>query len=198
MITIRSAKFVTSAAKFSQIPEEDLPEFAFIGRSNVGKSSLINTLLNMKKMVKVSNTPGKTQLINFFDINNEFYLVDLPGYGYAKASKSAKDSWSKNIKDYLLKSPRLQLLFLLIDSRHGLKEVDKLMINLLIDYGVPYCIIATKRDKLSGNEWAKQRQIISKQLNIQKNELISFSSVNRTGKDDVLQIIEQCITSEDV
>lgn len=196
MFKINHSSFVKSVAQISQLPEEKLPEFAFIGRSNVGKSSLINTLTNKKSLVKVSNTPGKTQLINYFNINDSLYFVDLPGYGFARASKSAKDAWSKNIRNYLLHSEYLNLLFVLIDSRHGIKANDMEMFQFLYEYEIPCCVIATKRDKLSGNAWTKQRKLIGQQLNVSLSDVLAFSSVTRQGKNELLTIIEDVLNGD--
>ena len=190
MYEIKKSEFITSIAKYqnSEKPEEKI-EFAFLGRSNVGKSSLINHLVNKKKLVKISRTPGKTQLINYFLINDELYFVDLPGYGFAKVSKSSRDSWAKNIQEYLRHSKSLKLLFLLIDARHGFKEIDFFMIEFLNKNNIPYYIIATKRDKLSGNEWAKNEKKMKKILNM-NSKIATYSVPKHIGKENILALIE--------
>jgi len=141
-------EFLKSITNLDQRPEKDLPEISFIGRSNVGKSSLLNAIWNKKNMAKISSTPGKTRLINYFLVNDFFYFVDLPGYGYAKLPKKISNTWAKMIEDYLLNSERLRLICLLVDSRHKLVENDSQMIEWLKFNNLPYIIILTKTDKL--------------------------------------------------
>lgn len=191
MLKIKKATFVTSCAHISQIPEKVLPEFAFLGRSNVGKSSLINTIVNQNKLVKVAKRPGTTQLINYFEINEDRYFVDLPGYGFARAPKSEKSRWSKNINQYLRFSENLKLLFLLIDSRHGIKEIDWMMIKFLQEENIPFSLIATKRDKLSGNDWFKQKKKMKEQVGNDNLKIISFSSLKVRGVQEVLDVIDE-------
>lgn len=142
------AEFVKSASKLSESPNHNLPEFAFIGRSNVGKSSLINALVNRKNFARTSKTPGRTQLLNFFSVANKLMIADLPGYGYAKASKSIKENFPHLISEYLLNSNHLKRIFVLIDCRHGFKEIDLDFIEMLDEYGLSYQIILTKCDKI--------------------------------------------------
>ena len=146
---IKDAQFICSSSKISQCPSADIPEYAFIGRSNVGKSSLINMLTGQKVLAKVSSQPGKTKLINHFLINNEWYLVDLPGYGYAKASKKERSVFSNIIDDYISNRENLTLLFVLVDSRLEPQKIDLEFINKLGEYGVPFALIFTKLDKLN-------------------------------------------------
>ena len=152
---IKSATFICSSADFKQCPNSTFFEFAFIGRSNVGKSTLINYLTNKKKLAKTSSTPGKTQLINHFSINNNWYLVDLPGYGYAKTSKSNRAIFHKMISDYLSDRKNLICLFVLVDSRHELQEIDSDFMQWLAEKEIPFSIIFTKIDKLSKNKLSK-------------------------------------------
>lgn len=188
MIKIKNSDFVISAVKKEQYPITGLPEIAFVGRSNVGKSSIINALTNRKKLAKVSQTPGKTRLINFFIINgDEFYLVDLPGYGYAKVSKTEKASWGKTIETYLNGRQELKRVVLLVDSRHKPTADDIQMHEWIKFYGYDEIVIATKSDKLSNNELRKSEKVIRETLNLEKEDkLYFFSSLNKKGKDELV------------
>ncbi len=191
MIKIKNSDFVISAVKKEQYPITGLPEIAFVGRSNVGKSSIINALTNRKKLAKVSQTPGKTRLINFFIINgDEFYLVDLPGYGYAKVSKTEKASWGKTIETYLNGRQELKRVVLLVDSRHKPTADDIQMHEWIKFYGYDEVVIATKSDKLSNNELRKSEKVIREALNLEKEDkLYFFSSVNKKGKDELIDTL---------
>ena len=188
MFKIKNSDFVTSAVKKDQYPITGLPEIAFVGRSNVGKSSIINALTNRRKLAKVSQTPGKTRLINFFIINNEeLYLVDLPGYGYAKVSKTEKATWGNTIETYLSGRSELKRVVLLVDARHKPTADDIQMHEWIKFYGYDEVIIATKSDKLSNNELRKNEKIIRDTLKLGKEEpLYFFSSVNKKGKDELI------------
>ena len=194
-MTIKSAEFITSAVKPSQYPEAGLPEIAFAGRSNVGKSSLINLLLNRKALAKVSSSPGKTRTINFFNINNgEFRLVDLPGYGYAKVSKSMSEDWGKMMETFLTKREGLLKVVQLVDSRHEPSAQDRQMYEFLQYYGLDGIVVATKADKLSKNELAKNMALIRKSLKMEKGDvLIATSSLSRTGTEELLNTIEEIL-----
>ncbi len=148
----KQCNFIMGAAKTEQLPDYELPEIAFAGRSNVGKSSLINALLNRKRLARTSKTPGRTQEINFFNLIDKLLIVDLPGYGYAKVSRSTKNSWNKTIRLYLKGRAQLKRVFLLVDSRHGIKEVDNSIMDLLDEAAVSYQIVLTKIDKIKGSD----------------------------------------------
>ena len=163
---ILSAKFMTSAAKPKQFPVDSKPQVAFAGRSNVGKSSLINAILNRKSLVKTSATPGKTQLINFFLINEQFYCVDLPGYGYAKAPRSVVDEWAPMIEGYIRESPQIAVVIVLLDIRREPDARDARLVEWLAHYGVPACYVLTKADKLKRGEMTTARQTITKKLGL--------------------------------
>lgn len=187
---INTSEFVTSAVKRDQYPEEIRNEVAFVGRSNVGKSSLINSLTNRRKLAKVSRTPGRTRLVNYFLVNNDFYLVDLPGYGYAKVSKKEKESWGKIIEDYLYVREPLKKVVLLVDSRHKPTADDIMMYDWIKHYGYEVLLIATKSDKLTNNERVKSTKIIREALKLGKEEkLLFFSSLNKKGKDELIDEI---------
>lgn len=184
---IKQSEFVTSAVKPEQYPTDNRMEFAFVGRSNVGKSSLINTITNRRKLVKVSGTPGKTRLINFFLINNSFYFVDLPGYGYAKVSKSEKASWGKMMEKYLVNRPQLKKVILLVDSRHKPTNDDVMMYEWIRHYGYDIVVVATKKDKLTKNELQKSVKVIQETLKLNKEEpIMFFSSLKKEGKEELL------------
>lgn len=184
---IKQSEFIISAVRKPQYPIDERVEIAFVGRSNVGKSSIINALTNRKKLAKVSQTPGKTKLINFFLINNDFYLVDLPGYGYAKVSKAEKESWGKTIEDYLAGRDELKRVVLLIDSRHKPTADDIMMHEWILHYGYDVTVVATKSDKLSNNELRKSEKIIRETLKLEKEDkLYFFSSLNKKGKDELI------------
>ncbi len=180
---INSAEFIKSISAFKQAPNDNFAHVAFAGRSNVGKSSLLNTLLGRKKLVKVSSTPGKTQTINFFLINKSFFLVDLPGYGYAKVSKSLKYSWGKLIESYLANSEQLRCVVMLIDIRHPLQSMDRDLLLWLNENHIPVCLVGTKADKLSKNQLNKNLAQLSKNDDFQNlKNIIPFSAVTGQGK----------------
>ncbi len=179
MKKITSAKFITSSTCLKDCPDFNLPEIALIGRSNVGKSSFINTLVNRKKLAHTSNTPGKTRLINFYNINEELIIADLPGYGYAKVSKSEQEKWKKSLEEYLKERKSLKAVIQFIDGRHDVQNNDTLMREWLDFYKIPIITLATKTDTLSKNEAFKSVQNISKTLD---TEVIEFSSKTGVGK----------------
>ncbi|MDR0955370.1 MAG: ribosome biogenesis GTP-binding protein YihA/YsxC [Rikenellaceae bacterium] len=193
---ITSATFTCSNSKSSQCPADSRPEFAFIGRSNVGKSSLINMLTDHKGLAKVSGTPGKTRLINHFLINNQWYLVDLPGYGYARVSKSERSGFSQLILDYINNRRQLVCLFVLIDSRLEPQKIDTEFIDLLGEKGIPFALIFTKIDKLTQNQLdsnlARYRRFLRQSWEELPPMLVS-SAEKKTGQQEILAFIETCI-----
>ncbi|MGB5155928.1 GTP-binding protein [Desulfobacterium sp. N47] len=190
---IKSAEFVKSAVKPSQYPEESQPEIAFAGRSNVGKSSLINTLLNRKNLVKTSSTPGRTQLINFFLINDTLGFVDIPGYGYAKVPAAVRKTWGTMIETYIQTRKTLKGVVLILDLRRipGPEEIT--FMDWLNYYNIPFILVLTKADKLSKTNQVKQHMIISKSLSIDKDNFIIFSAKSKTGKKPLWDAIENLV-----
>ena len=188
---IKSAEFVTSAVKPAHYPSPDLPEIAFAGRSNVGKSSLINTLVNRKRLVKTSATPGRTQLINFFIVNKAVYFVDLPGYGYARVPAAVKKHWGPMIETYLTSRKTLKGVALILDIRRMPGPEEANLLAWLGRYDIAIILILTKVDKLSKTNQLKQRQMIADALAKNKSELILFSAKTRKGKKEVLDAIEK-------
>jgi GTP-binding protein len=190
---IKSADFVKSAVKPSHYPPGILPEIAFAGRSNVGKSSLINTLVNRKRLVKTSSTPGRTQLINFFNINNAFSFVDLPGFGYAKVPESIKRTWGPMVETYLTTRKTLKGVVLIMDIRRipGIQELE--FIEWLRYHSIPGILILTKADKLSKPKQMNQHIAVTKSLGIDRDDLILFSAKTRMGKDATWAAIEKLI-----
>lgn len=183
---IRSSEIVVSAIRKEQYPKEGLPEIALVGRSNVGKSSATNALLNRRNFARTSQTPGKTRTINFYKINNEFYFVDLPGYGYAKVSKSEKDKWGVIMERYLQDRQELCAIFLLVDIRHEPTNDDVMMYEWIKHFGYNCVVIATKADKISRGQYQKHISIIRKKLQLEKDEkVIPLSSSKKTGVEDV-------------
>ena len=196
MMKITSAGFAFSSGRISQIPDDGLPEFAFIGRSNVGKSSLINMLTDNGSLAKVSATPGKTKLINHFLINGQWYLVDLPGYGYAKASKSDRREFGKLITDYVTKAKKMWFLFVLVDSRHAPMPIDLDFMRMLGREGVPFGVVFTKCDKLSAGQANANIGLYEKRLLEEWEELPPVfrpSSVKRSGREEILGFIGECL-----
>lgn len=188
---IKSVNLETVIGITSSLPKNELVEIAFAGKSNVGKSSLINALMQRKSYARTSQQPGKTQTINFYNINNELYFVDLPGYGYAKVSKEVKIKWGKMIDNYLKKSEVLRLLFLLVDIRHEPGQNDIDMYNWAIHYGFNPVIIATKSDKISRGARQKHIAQIRKTLNVvEGTPIIPFSALNKEGRDEIYEYIE--------
>jgi len=189
---IKSAEFAASAASFNDCPRKNLPELAFVGRSNVGKSSLLNMLVNRKSLARTSKSPGRTQLINFFLINKEFYFVDLPGYGFAKVPESVRKKWKILIGSYLKYREQLCGIIMLVDVRHTPSGLDQQMYDWVCYYDVPVIVVVTKVDKLSKNQIMKQLVQIKKVLNLQKNHmLIPVSSKTGLGKEELLEEIER-------
>ena len=183
---IRSSEIEVSAIRKEQYPKEGLPEIALVGRSNVGKSSVTNALLNRRNFARTSQTPGKTRTINFYKINNEFYFVDLPGYGYAKVSKSEKDKWGVIMERYLQDREELCAIFLLVDIRHETTNDDVMMYEWIKHFGYNCVVIATKADKISRGQYQKHISIIRKKLQLEKDEkVIPLSSSKKTGVEDV-------------
>ena len=195
---IKSAEYLISSARVDQCPQGDLPEFAFIGRSNVGKSSLINMLTGRAGLAKTSATPGKTILINHFLINKEWYLVDLPGYGYAKRGQQQRDELQRMITGYILRREQMMNLFLLIDARHEPQRIDLEFIEWLGENGIPFSIVFTKADKLSKGKLAANVKHYLAELSKQWEELpphLITSSETKLGKDELLDYIESIIKS---
>jgi GTP-binding protein len=195
---IHTADFVTSSAKLSQCPKDSKPEFAFIGRSNVGKSSLINMLTDRTRLARISGTPGKTQTINHFIINNEWYLVDLPGYGYAKVSSRLRDNWVKEVEHYILKRENLVCLFVLIDSRIKLQTSDQRFMEMLGNNQIPFVRVFTKSDKLKAEPLKRTiKEHDRLMLELWEELPVTFitSTVKRKGKEEILDFIEQSINN---
>lgn len=195
---IHTADFVTSSAKLSQCPKDTRPEFAFIGRSNVGKSSLINMLTDRNKLAKISGTPGKTQTINHFIINDQWYLVDLPGYGYAKVSSNLRENWIREVENYIMKRENLVCLFVLIDSRIKPQDSDQKLMEMLGVNQIPFARVFTKSDKLKAEALKKSVKLHNDVMLETWDELpVTFisSSVRRKGKDEILSFIEQSINN---
>lgn len=175
----------------SKIPDMPYPEFAFAGKSNVGKSSLINALMNRKALARVSSQPGKTQTINYYNVNDKIYLVDLPGYGYTRVAVEVKAKWGKMVEKYLRQSKMLKYVFLLIDSRHKPSDNDIMMYEWIVSQGVTPIIVATKTDKLKRSQIKGQMELIMKTLNLtSKEQLLPFSSETKVGVNELWEIIE--------
>lgn len=189
---IKNVNLETVCGITSKLPNNTMPEFAFAGKSNVGKSSLINAFMNRKSYARISSSPGKTQTINYYNINGEFYLVDLPGYGYAKVSESVKVQWGKMIERYLKKSPTLKCVFLLVDIRHEPSANDVQMYDWIVANGFEPIVIATKADKVSNNVINKQVSVINKTLKCVKGTvIIPFSALDKRGLEDIYKIVEE-------
>lgn len=190
MFKIKNAKFITSALNITQAPpDECYPEIAVMGRSNVGKSSLLCSLTNNKKLAKTSQTPGKTRLINYFMIDDSWYLVDLPGYGYAKVSKSAQERWSRSMGEYLAERRGLALAILLVDIRHEPKDSDLQMQHWLAQRDYPTCVVLTKADKVSRSQMLQSVQRCAKIMQLSKEALIPYSSETGLGREELLEYI---------
>ena len=188
---VKSADFVTSAAKPDQYPPPDLPEVAFAGRSNVGKSSLINKLVNRKRLVKTSSTPGRTQLVNFFTVNGVLALVDLPGYGYAKVPRAVKKNWGPMVEAYLATRSNLKAVVLLMDLRRIPREEELNLIDWLQHYNLPMILVLTKADKLSKTRQRKQRRAAAAITGIAAQDLHLFSAKSGLGRENLWALIQQ-------
>ncbi len=188
---IKSAEFITSAVKPQQYPPSDLPEVAFAGRSNVGKSSLINKLVNRKHLVKTSSTPGRTQLINFFQVNGQLSLVDLPGYGYAKVPAAVKKQWGPMVEAYITHRPSLKGVVLLMDLRRTPREEELNLLDWLNLHKTPTILVLTKADKLSKTKRPKQRRAAAEILGVDESDFVLFSAKSGLGKEDLWQLIGQ-------
>lgn len=188
---VKQADFIKSAVKPRDYPPTELPEVAFVGRSNVGKSSLINVLAGRKGLVRTSSTPGRTQLINFFNINNMLTLVDLPGYGYAKAPPDVRKQWQPMIETYLAERENLKAVVLILDIRRTPSDGDLDMLRRLGLYNIPPVIVLTKCDKLSKNERSKQTALIAEVIEQGKEGLLQFSALSREGRDGIWREIER-------
>lgn len=191
-MVIKNVNLETVCGITSKLPENKLPEIAFAGKSNVGKSSLINALMNRKSYARISATPGKTQTINYYNINQELYLVDLPGYGYAKVSEQEKEKWGQMVERYLHSSRQLRAVFLLIDIRHEPSANDKMMYDWIVSQGYHPIIIATKFDKIKRSQRDKQVKMVRQGLELPAGtKVIPFSSVTKQGKDEVWELVER-------
>ena len=193
---ITDSKFIKSVADANKILIDNFKQVAFVGRSNVGKSSLINMLSSNKKLARTSSTPGRTRLINYFLINNEFYLVDLPGYGYAKASKVEVDSWQSLLEPYLLNNEKLKCVCVLIDSRIKPTELDKQMINFLCYYNIPFIVIATKCDKIPKSKVKPEMLKLANFLGLAKDNIFPSSSDTAYGKSEILNRLQTYLLNE--
>ncbi len=204
-VIITQGAYLASAVKKEQYPEQQRKEIVFIGRSNVGKSSLINSLTRVRNLARVSSQPGKTQTINFYEIGakiknvserKDFYLVDLPGYGYAKTGAERRKIWSKFINEYLLSSPNIQFVCQLIDVRHRPMASDVEMFRWLVENNLPVLVIATKADKLGKNTVAKNIAAIKRDLGIPELDVLPYSSLKNQGREELLQVIAGCLVED--
>lgn len=192
MSSIKDIKFIKSAVKPQDFPPPDKPEVAVVGRSNVGKSSLINAIFK-RSIAKVSATPGKTRLINFFSFSDQIYFVDLPGYGFASVSKSERINWQKMIEGYLLNRENLKLVIMLVDSRYPPTQLDFLMKEWLESYGIPYIVVATKADKLNQSEKAKVKKVVKETLQLDHDNIFLTSAKEGTGIGELINYIFETV-----
>ncbi len=190
-MNVTKAEMIITAGMASQFPVHDMPEIAFAGKSNVGKSSLLNAMLNRKALARTSSQPGKTQTINFYSVQDTFMFVDLPGYGYAKVSKQERERWGKLIEGYLQKREHLQKIILLVDIRHEVGKNDKMMYDWIKHYHSQVVVVATKADKIKRSQIQKHLSIIKKGLELSSDDqLIAFSSETKQGKEELWKVIE--------
>ena len=192
-MTIKKAKFLLSQSAYGSFPQQGMNEIAMAGKSNVGKSSLINSLTRNSKLARTSSEPGKTRLINYYAINEEFLLVDLPGYGFARAPKSEQDKWARMIEGYLTGSQNLKHVFHLVDIRHAPTREDQMMTEYLRHYEIPFTVIATKADKLSKAQRSRSIPVICRTLVVQPWEILTYSSEDLTGREALLEKIESIL-----
>ncbi len=191
---IKKPTLESVAVKPEQYPDEELREIAIAGRSNVGKSSFINTIVNRKMLAKTGNTPGKTRTINFYNMDDIYRIVDLPGYGYAKVSKSERDRWAKMIEGYLLNRKNLKEVILLVDIRHEPTQLDYMMYEFILNKGFRGYVVATKADKISKGKYQKNINVIKKRLKIKDEELIiPFSSFNKFNKEKIITLFDEIV-----
>ncbi len=195
---IKNVALETVCGITSKLPENTRPEVAFAGKSNVGKSSLINALMNRKSLARTSSQPGKTQTINFYNINDSIYFVDLPGYGYAKTSEHIKEQWGKMVENYLHRSRQLKAVFLLIDIRHKPSENDRIMYDWIKGHGYQPIIIATKLDKINRSQIQMQVKLLKETLKAEQNvHIVPFSATTKQGREEIYEIIEEILQSAD-
>ena len=187
---IKKARFVCSMSAFREFPGQGMPEVAMVGKSNVGKSSLINSLTRNGKLARTSAEPGKTRLVNLYAINESFFLVDLPGYGFARAPKQEKEKWAAMIEGYLTGSQNLRRVYQLVDLRHAPTEDDAMMVRYLRHYDIPFTVIATKADKLSKAQRGRNIPVICRTLEVQPWEVLTYSSKDGTGRDRLLELLD--------
>lgn len=198
-MVIKNVSLETVCGITSTLPENRFPEIAFAGKSNVGKSSLINGLMNRKSLARTSSQPGKTQTINYYNINGQMYFVDLPGYGYATANEKVKAQWGKLIEDYLYQSKKIRAVFLLIDIRHAPSENDRIMYDWILDRGYKPVIIATKLDKIKRSQVQKQLKLLRESLNpVPGTRIIPFSAQTRQGREEIWEMIDGLLEEESV
>lgn len=195
---IKTVNLETVCGVTSKLPDNMLPEIAFAGKSNVGKSSLINAIMNRKSLARTSSQPGKTQTINFYNVNDAFYLVDLPGYGYARANEQVKAQWGKMIERYLHSSKQLKAVFLLIDIRHDPSANDREMYQWMLHYGYHPIIIATKLDKINRSQIAKHVKAVREGLEAEKETIvIPFSALSKQGRDEIYDLLDTLFAESD-
>lgn len=191
---IDSVSLKTVAVRMSQYPDDQKPEFLLVGRSNVGKSSFINTMVSRKNLARTSSTPGKTQTLNFYLVNEKYYLVDVPGYGYAMVNKDTQKKFGLMIEEYLINRKNLKRVFLLVDYRHRPTEDDLLMFNFMKYYKLDVTIVATKYDKVKQSDRSKVEKVLNESFELGENDnIVYFSSVTRKGKEEILNIIDRCL-----
>ena len=198
-MVIKNVNLETVCGITSRLPDNKLPEIAFAGKSNVGKSSLINGLMNRKSLARTSSQPGKTQTINYYNINGRMYFVDLPGYGYATANEKVKAQWGKMIEDYLHKSKQIRAVFLLVDIRHAPSDNDRIMYDWISDRGYKPIIIATKLDKIKRSQVAKQTKLICDTLGVADDTIvIPYSALSKQGREEIYELLDRILGEENI